>query len=313
MDIKSFYTQIKSFYTPDHLAYFLRLHERHCVLKHVNADGGTGIGCTPPAFHPFPGPGPVRMVGPVVKGFRVGHQAKNPTGGITYPGNIIYGAVGVKRKLLFGRLTVRHGILNHDLVMIAKSLDNGIFGIKFAFTVPNREFYQSESPGKHTGGRGIDLQPDPFIPEIATIIKGQRNRSRLIILVKTGQKTQIDKGLESVANPEHEVPVFYKFNDFIPDIYLHADRLNHTCTVIVPPAEAPYKHHDLEIFQGDGAVDQGIDMNPDGVRARLLEGICGFMIAVQTISGQDQHIYFIFVVHHRSLVTQTCNFSKTYG
>ena len=60
------------------------------ILKNADAEGGGLV-------HPFTStsgdlfiPGPARMISWMVQGFRMGHEAEDPAGGITYAGNIMY-------------------------------------------------------------------------------------------------------------------------------------------------------------------------------------------------------------------------------
>lgn len=46
-------------------------------------------------------PGPIRVIREMIKGLRVGHEAKNPAGGITDASNIQKGAIWVEGPLPF--------------------------------------------------------------------------------------------------------------------------------------------------------------------------------------------------------------------
>jgi len=97
------------------------------------------------------------MVGPMVKGFRMGHQPENTAGGITYPGDIIDAAVGIVWKPAFGRPAVGRGIPGHNLVVFYQPCKCALLGIKFSFTVSYWKFRQIDSNGKNTWGCRIDF------------------------------------------------------------------------------------------------------------------------------------------------------------
>lgn len=61
---------------------------------------------------------PVRVIGGVVIGFRMRHQAKNSAGGVTYSGDVIHRSIGVERESAPGRLAVGECILNGHLVVL---------------------------------------------------------------------------------------------------------------------------------------------------------------------------------------------------
>ena len=111
------------------------------ILKQADADCGADVVSSSLAFHSFFLAGPIRMVGPTVKGFGVGHQSENTPGRITDAGNVPHRSIGVKRKSALGRLTVGRGILDHDLIIIEKTLNRGCIRIKLSFTMADRKFY----------------------------------------------------------------------------------------------------------------------------------------------------------------------------
>lgn len=123
----------------------------------------------------------------------------------------------------------------------------GFFSVKFALTMSYGKFQRVQTGGEYAGRCGNNFQCDPLVSEIATVIKGQGHGSFRIVPVKSRQKSQVDKGLESITNTENKITRIDKFQNFITQIGFHANRLDHPCTVVVPPAETPSKYHDLEI------------------------------------------------------------------
>jgi len=51
---------------------------------------------------------------------------------------------------------------------------------------------------------------DPLIPEISTVIKGNGYASCRIIIVQAGQQSQVDQGLESIADPNDQLSLVHK-------------------------------------------------------------------------------------------------------
>jgi hypothetical protein len=99
-------------------------------------------------------------------------------------------------------------------------------------------------------------------------------------MIKTGQKPQIDQCLKTVADTHDEIALFDKSQQFFPEMGFHAHGLNDTGAVIIPPAESADKHHDLKMIQFGAPVDEGIDVDPAGIRTGKLKSIGRLMIAV---------------------------------
>ena len=88
------------------------------ILQHPDTGGRAGIELDALSLCRLLLPRPVRVVRPVIKRLRMGHQAENTAGGVAYPGDVAQGAIGVERRALLCRCSVRHRIPNRDLVIL---------------------------------------------------------------------------------------------------------------------------------------------------------------------------------------------------
>ena len=61
----------------------------HSILQHADAHGGAVGRWTALPSVRLSDTGPIRMIGPVVVGFRMGHQAKYTSGWITDAGDVV--------------------------------------------------------------------------------------------------------------------------------------------------------------------------------------------------------------------------------
>ena len=65
-------------------------------------------------------PGPVRVVGAVVIGLRVWHQTKDPSGGVTYAGDVPHGPIGIIGRPALGWISLGVCVLEDYLVILNK-------------------------------------------------------------------------------------------------------------------------------------------------------------------------------------------------
>ena len=216
----------------------------------------------------------------MVECFGMRHQPENPAGWIAHPGNVVQGPVGIERECAVGRFPVCQDISERHLMRVNKPADDRLIRIKFPLTVSYGKFHLSQPFCKNARRCRVDCQRDPVIPEISTVIERERHGPGCIIIAKTGQKPQIDKGLESVADPDYEVSLFDKFENPVPDVVFQPDRLNHPSAMIISPTETPAEHHDLKIIRAHCSVNQGIDMHTGRLGACKLKRVCGFIVTV---------------------------------
>jgi len=80
------------------------------------------------------------MICIVIESFRMGHQTKEPAAGITYPGDIFKGPIGVQGPPAVGRVSVFVSILKGDLIVFKKTVNGFTLSVKLAFSMPDREF-----------------------------------------------------------------------------------------------------------------------------------------------------------------------------
>ena len=243
----------------------LRAEKIYGILQELNTNRQTGVRGDAAALGGFFATRPIGMIGPVVVTFRMRHQAEDPPGGVANTGNIADRAIGVERKTAASEFTIGQGILNGHLVIFPKLSQGAIVCIELSFTMAYREFRQIDSSGENTGRRRIHFKGDPLVSEISAVIIGKRHRSTLIVSPQAWQQTQVDQRLESIANPQNKITIFNKFNNLTADVSFQPNGLNDTGTMIVTPAESPYKHKDLKAFKVDRAVYKGIDMNPRSI------------------------------------------------
>ena len=100
---------------------------------------------------------PFRMVGRVVKAFRVGHETEDPTGGVADPGDIMQGAVGVFGKTALGRIPVGKGVTQGYLFVFDKALEGRRIGEKLTFPMPNGKLQVIQTLCKNARRSWIDL------------------------------------------------------------------------------------------------------------------------------------------------------------
>ncbi len=160
------------------------------------------------------------MIGEMVIGFRVRHEAEYPAGGIANPGNILNRSIGVMGKNAVCRSAVRQAIAQCDLVVFLQAVDDGSICMEFSLTVADREFEPIHSLCKHTGGVWVSLERYPLVPEVAAIMEGEGNRTLTVIPVKARKQTKIHQGLESIADANNQISFVDKFQKLIADMGL---------------------------------------------------------------------------------------------
>ena len=157
------------------------------IFKHANtglADGELGIS---PAAVLLALPKPVGVVGGMVVGFWVGHQAEDTAGGVADTGDIGNGSVGIVGKPAGGRLPVGSGVLHGDLVRGFKPGDDIGPGIKFSFPMAHGQIDTLDAFRKDTWRAIVDSQPYPLVSKIATIVVGHRRETLGIVAVEPGK------------------------------------------------------------------------------------------------------------------------------
>ena len=102
-----------------------------------------------------------------------GISPKDAAGGITNPGNILQGPIGIEGEFPPGDFTVVTGVLQDDLIVFKQPVNCFIVGNEFAFPMPDRELEFIQTARKNAGRRRHGLHLDPCVPEIAAVVVGQ--------------------------------------------------------------------------------------------------------------------------------------------
>jgi len=94
--------------------------------------------------------GPIRMVSPVIEGFRMRHQAEDSSGRIANAGNVLQRTIRIFWKATIGRIPLAVGIAQDHLVIFQETVDYRLVCVELAFAVSNGKFQVIKSFGEHT-------------------------------------------------------------------------------------------------------------------------------------------------------------------
>ena len=132
---------------------------------------------------------------------------------------------------------------------------------------------------------------------MAAVILHQRNLLGEIIAVQARQQAQFDHDLETVADAHHQ----FAFVDEAAEIGAHvmpdAARENMAGGHVIAVGKPSDKHQGLEFMDPRGVGEQVIQMDELNAGARLLPGVAGLGLAVQTIACDNQNRY-VFCRHN---------------
>jgi hypothetical protein len=128
------------------------------------------------------------MIGPVIEGFRMRHQAEHPPGGIADSGYILQGTVGVFRIIASCGLSSFVGIPKHHLVILKQPPDSRLLRVKFALPMTNGKFQHFQATSENTGRVAVDFEMYPPILKITAVVSDQGDLSCLVVSVEAGKQ-----------------------------------------------------------------------------------------------------------------------------
>ena len=176
------------------------------ILKKLDAHGGFRLDRFALTLQARLRQSPIGMIGPVVEGLGVRHEAEDAASGITYAGDVMDRTVGVIGESPPGCLSGRRGISQHNLLLIDKSLDDVPGREEFPLTVADGKFQTGDPAREATRGARVAQKGHPVISEISTVIEGKSDLTCFVVPVKTGKQPQVHQGLKPVTDSQDQFP-----------------------------------------------------------------------------------------------------------